>query len=148
MATLLDGTDSKILLDIGATKSFMSKQYYLRNKSLHMLPKFGSKANIFSIGNEESDKIFFIFPIIVTIYGHMFELYTMVSEIHDNVDLVIGIQNFAELEGEIRMRRIKFKFINRSALIIPVHKEMIKSKERKFVNIEAIFRLNITVRHN
>ena len=33
--TLLDGTDYTILLDSGATNSFMSKQCYLRNKSLH-----------------------------------------------------------------------------------------------------------------
>ena len=35
---LLDGTDCQILLDTGATKSYMSKSYYLRCKTLHALP--------------------------------------------------------------------------------------------------------------
>ena len=36
---LLDGMECQILLDMGATKSFMSKTHYLRCKSLHSLPK-------------------------------------------------------------------------------------------------------------
>ena len=40
---LLDGTECQILLqDTGATKSYMSKSYYLRCKTLHTLPKFSS----------------------------------------------------------------------------------------------------------
>ena len=37
---LLDGTECQILLDTGASKSFMSKSYYLCCKDLHLLPKF------------------------------------------------------------------------------------------------------------
>ena len=37
---LLDGTECQILLDTGASKSFMSKSYYLHCKSLHSLLKF------------------------------------------------------------------------------------------------------------
>ena len=40
---LLDGTECQILLDTCATKSYMSKSYYLRCKTLHSLPKFSSK---------------------------------------------------------------------------------------------------------
>ena len=40
---LLDGTESQILLDTGASKSFMSKSHYLQCKSLHSLPKIASK---------------------------------------------------------------------------------------------------------
>ena len=35
------------------------------------------------------------------IHGHRFEIYTVVSEIHENVDLVLGIKNVFELEGVI-----------------------------------------------
>ena len=38
----------------------------------------------------------------------MFETYTMVSEIHDNVYLVLGVKNFVELEGETKYERPKF----------------------------------------
>ena len=37
---LLEGTECQILLDTGATKSYMSKSYYLRCKTLHGLPNF------------------------------------------------------------------------------------------------------------
>ena len=40
---LLDGTECQILLDTGASKSFMSKSHYLHCKSLHCLPKFVSR---------------------------------------------------------------------------------------------------------
>ena len=43
MGKLLDGTQYQILLDMGASKSFMSKSHYLHCKSLHSLPKFASK---------------------------------------------------------------------------------------------------------
>ena len=36
----LDGTECQILLDTGASKSFMSKSHYMHCKSLHSLPKF------------------------------------------------------------------------------------------------------------
>ena len=39
----MDGTECQILLDTGASKSFMSKSYYLHYKALHSLPKFASK---------------------------------------------------------------------------------------------------------
>ena len=40
---LINGEECQILLDTGASKSYMSKSYYLRCKSLHDLPKFASK---------------------------------------------------------------------------------------------------------
>ena len=49
IATLLDGTDCKILLYNGFAKSFMSKQYYLRNISLHGCSNFCSKAKVIHI---------------------------------------------------------------------------------------------------
>ena len=40
---LLDGTECQILLDTGASKSFIYKSHYLHCKSLQLLPKFASK---------------------------------------------------------------------------------------------------------
>ena len=39
----------KILPDSHATKSFISKQYYLRKKSLHGFPKFSSKSKVIQV---------------------------------------------------------------------------------------------------
>ena len=47
--------------------------------------------------------VLFVIPVIVDIHGHRFEVFTLVSEIHDNVDLVLGMKNVFELEGVIDM---------------------------------------------
>ena len=46
----------------------------------------------------------FIIPVIVEIAGHRFEIYMLVSKIHDNIDLVLGIKNVFELEGVFNSR--------------------------------------------
>ena len=101
MGKLLDGTECQILLDTGASKSFMSKSYYMHCKSPHSLPKFASKIQRIQLGNGQFVSTVFIFSVIVDIHGHRFEIYTLLSEIHENVDLVLGIKNVFELEGVI-----------------------------------------------
>ena len=75
VGTLLDGTECKIHSDSSATKSLMSKQYYPGNKFLHGSPKFSSKAKVIQVGYGESIYIIFIIAIIITIEGHMFEIF-------------------------------------------------------------------------
>ena len=43
----------------------------------------------------------FIIPVIINVHGHRFEIYTLDSKIHENVDLVLGIKHVFELEGVI-----------------------------------------------
>ena len=68
----------------------------------------------------------------------MFQIYNMVSEIHDNVDLVLRMNIIVELR-EISMRYLTCEFLNRAVLIFSVHKEMIKPNERRHVKVEAPF---------
>ena len=51
MVKLMNGEECQILLDTGASKSYMSNSYYLRCKSLHNLPKFASKMQRIQVGN-------------------------------------------------------------------------------------------------
>ena len=103
MELLLDGTECQVLLDTGASKSFMSKSYYLSCKSLHSLPKFASSTQKNQVGNGQSVTVLFIIPRIIDIQRHRFEIYNLVPEIHENVDLVLGIKNIFELEGVINL---------------------------------------------
>ena len=98
---LLDGTECQILLDTGTTKSYMSKSYYLQCKTLHALPKFSSNTQRIQVGNGQYVSVLFVIPVIIDIHGHRFEIFTLVSKIHDNVDLVMGMKNIFELEGVI-----------------------------------------------
>ena len=53
------------------------------------------------MGNGQYVTVLFIIPVIIDIHGHRFEIFTLVSEIHDNVDLVMGMNNMFKLEGMI-----------------------------------------------
>ena len=73
------------------------------------------------------------------IHGHRFKIYTLVSEIHENVDLVLGIKNVFELEGVINSRDCCFEFLNRSVPIYPEKKLILKLDEQKLVKVKAPF---------
>ena len=92
LGKLLNRTECQILLGTGASKSFMSKSYYMHCKSLHSLPKFASNTQRIQVGNGQFVSILFIIPVIINVHTHRFEIYTLVSEIHKNVDLVLGIK--------------------------------------------------------
>ena len=70
---------------------------------------------------------------------HIFEVFTLVSEIHDNMDLVLGMRNAYELEGIIDMRDSSFRFLNRSIPFFSKEQAVVKPKEKKFIKIEASF---------
>ena len=114
---LINGEECQILLDTGASKLYMSKSYYLRCKSLHNLPKFALKTHIIQVGNGQYVGVLFVIPVIVEINRHRLEVFTLVSEIFDNVDMVLGIKNLFELEGVIDSRESSFRFLS---LSIPI----------------------------
>ena len=91
----------------------------MRCKSLHSLPKFTSKTQRIQVGNGQCVSVLFIIPVIIDVYGHRFEIYILVSEIHKNIGLVLGIKNVFESESVINSRDCCFKFFNRSVPIFP-----------------------------
>ena len=136
---LLDGTECQILLDTGATKSYMSKSYYLQCKTLHTLPKFSSNTQRIQVGNGQYVSVLFVIPVIIDIHRHRFEIFTLVSEIHDNVDLVMGMKNIFKLEGMTDSRDSYFSFLSRSIPFFPVTAVEIAPKTQKMVVVEAPF---------
>ena len=108
-------------------------------KSLHSLPKVSSRTHRIQVGNRQCICVLFIILVIVNIHGHRFEIYTLVSEIHENVDLVLGIKNVFELEGIINSRDCCFKFLNRSVPIYPENEIVLKPNEQKLVKVKAPF---------
>ena len=63
----------------------------------------------------------------------------LVSEIFDNVDMVLGIKNLFELEGVIDSRESSFRFLSRSIPIFPREQVFVKPGEKKLIPIEALF---------
>ena len=136
---LMNGEECQILLDTGASKSYMSKSYYLKCKSLHKLPKFTSKTQRIQVGNGQYVGVLFVIPVIVEINNHRLEVFTLISEIFDNVDMVFGIKNLFELEGVIDTRESSFRFLSRSIPIFPREQVIVKLGEKKLMPIEAPF---------
>ena len=81
--------------------------------------------------------VLFIILVIVDIQGHRYKIYTLVSEIHENVDLVLDIKNVFKLEGIINAGDCCFKFLNRSVPIYPENEIVLKHNEQKLVKVKA-----------
>ena len=90
----------KLLFDSGASRSYLSKKFYDTNKSLHKLPKFVTTL--------------FVIPIQFMTNGHIFEIYTIVAEIDDGMDLVFGFKNMTETAGRLNTRTAEYDFISKS----------------------------------
>ena len=69
-------------------------------------------------------------PVIMTIQNHRFEIFTLVSEIHENVALVIGIKILFGLEGVIDSWDSCVSFLNRLIPFFPEEKVSVKPKEK------------------
>ena len=87
----------------------------------------------------EMVSVLFIMPVIMDVHGHRFKIYTLVSEIHKNVDLVLGIKNVFELEDVINPRDCCFKFLNRSVPIFLEKEIILKPNEQKLIKVRASF---------
>ena len=77
-------------------------------------------------------------------HEHRFEIYTLVSEIHEKVDLVLGIKNVFVLEGVINSHDCCFKILNRSVPIFLEQCTILKCYKQKLIKVKAPFIDEIT----
>ena len=104
-----------------------------------LIVKFASKTQRIQVGNGQCVSVLFVIPVIIDVHRHRFEIYTLVSEIHENIDLVLGIKNLFELEGVINLRHCCFTFLNRSVPIFPEKEVILKPNELKLIKVKAQF---------
>ena len=135
---LLDGTDCEILIDTGASKSYMSKSYFMRCKILHAMPKFTSITRRIQVDNGQYVGVLFVLTVVITIQKHRFEIFTLMSKMYENVDLVLGIKNLFELKEVIDSQDSCLSFLNRFIPFFPREKVEVKPKEQKLM-LEAPF---------
>ena len=141
------------LIDTGASKCYMSRQFYLKHKCLHSLPKYKSKVVNLRVGNGAKVNAHFVIPIVLKIQQHKFELFTLVSDIQNNLDLVIGMKNLHELEAEHSCRHSELRFLNRAVPMFPFENFSIKPGQKRYIkfivpffqhlNGSAIVKINI-----
>ena len=89
-AYLSNGTHMKLFFDSGASRSYLSKRFYDSNPVLHDMPKFVTTCTGIRIGNGSIVPALFVIPILFMTCGHTFEIFTIVGEIDDDMDLVFG----------------------------------------------------------
>ena len=76
---------------------------------------------------------------IIDVHVHRVEIYTFIYEIHENIDLALGIKNVFELEGVINSRDCCFIFLNRSVPISPEKDVILEPNEQKIIKVKAPF---------
>ena len=69
----------------------------------------------------------------------MFEVYTLVSEIQQSMDIILGIKNMFEIEGEISCCTSQFKFLNMSLPIFTLSTHRIKVGAKAYVKAKVPF---------
>ena len=145
-AFLIDNTPMKLFFDSGASRSYLSKKYYDANKSLHKLPKFSTTCTGIKIGNGSIIPTLFVIPVQFMAHGHMFEIYKIVAEIDDGMDLVFGFKNMAETEGRLNTRTGEYDFIGRSIPVYPQNDLDVPEGKQVLIKIKAPFREKLSGR--
>ena len=72
-------------------------------------------------------------------HGHVFEIYIIVADIDDGIDLVFGFKNMVETEGMLNTRTGEFDFLGRSIPIFPKHDLNVKPGAKAHLKIRIPF---------
>ena len=98
---LLDSSEYQILFDTGACKCFRSNSHFRGINPCNLFPMFAPETKSIQEGNEYYVSILFIIPVLLDIHGNQFRIFILISEMHENVDLVLRVKNIFELKGII-----------------------------------------------
>ena len=80
------------------------------------------------VGNGQCVVVLFVIPVIVDIHGHRLEVFMLVSEIHNNVDLLLGMKNVFDIRRcNGCMQDSSFKFLNGSLPFFSKEQVVVKS---------------------
>ena len=132
-------TPMKLFFDSGASRSYLSKKFYDSNPVMHDMPKFVTTCTGIRIGNGSIVQALFVIPLPFMSCGHTFEIFTIVAEIDDDMDLVFGFKNITETEGMLNTRTGEYGFIDRSIPIFPQNDLDVPAGEKAYIKVKAPF---------
>ena len=138
-AYLSNGTPMKLFFDSGASRSYLSKKFYDSNPVLHDMPKFVTTCTGIRISNGSIVQALFVIPLFFMSCGHTFEIFTIVTEIDDDMDLVFGFKNMTETECMLNTRTGEYDFIGRSIPIFPQDDLDVPPGEKAYIKVKAPF---------
>ena len=91
------------------------------------------------IGNGSIVQALFVIPLLFMSCGHTFEIFAIVAEIDDDIDLVFGFKNMTETEGMLNIRTGEYDFIGRSIPIFPQDDLDVPPEEKTYIKVKAPF---------
>ena len=138
-AYLSNGTPMKLFFDSGPSRSYLSKKFYDSNPVFHDMPKFVTTCTGIRIGNGSIVQALFVIPLLFMSCGHTFEIFTIVTEIDDDMDLVFGFKNMTETEGMLNTRTGEYDFIGRSIPIFPQNDFDVPAGGKAYIKVKAPF---------
>ena len=97
----------------------MKREEVLKAEESFPISEQGFVKERIQVGNGQYVGVLLVILVIVEINKHRLEVFTLISEIFDNVNMVLGIKNLFELEGVIDTRESSFRFLSRSIPIFP-----------------------------
>ena len=136
---LRNGRPVRLLFDTGACRSFMSYSYFMSEASLRDLPKLIPKTKLIEVGNGEKVTCHWAVSIQIVIDGHLFEVITLVMDMLPGVDMIFGLKNCVETEGEFSSRTGKLKVLVRSIPILVDEEITLGPGERKYIKLQIPF---------
>ena len=136
---LVGGSPLDILLDTGASKCYMSKTFFDKNESLHKLPRYKTNIQGLRVGSGELVPAHFLVPVVFKVVRHKFEILALVSDIKGSTDLVFGVKNMFEVEGELSCRNSEFRFLNRAVPIFCSENFSLRPGCKRYVKVTTPF---------
>ncbi len=135
----MDGSQVDILIDIDCTSALMPKAYYDKHTILHSLPKYDTLVKNIVVGSGQLLPVYFAIPVPLRMGEHTFQCFTLVADVSNQCDFVIGLKEMFELEVLLDTQEQVLKYINRSALVLPWEDIEIPPGKSTQVTFEVIF---------
>ena len=136
---LMDRTVMKVFYDNGTSKSYLNLNFFNRTPRLQELPHFTTSCPGITMGNGAVVPAKFIIPLTFMTHGHIFEIYTIVCDIGDNLDLVFEMKNMTETEGIVNARTSTYDFLGHSIPIFPVNNLDVEPGQKVYLKVKALY---------
>ena len=126
------------LIDTGASKPTVNKNFYRKTSSLHSCPIYKINSKPIKITNNNIINVSECVKIVISFSGHYFEIIAFLVDMIDDIDFVMGTKSMYELEADPRFSRLKFEFAERSIDLIPVQDYMAKPNQETQVKFRMV----------
>ena len=107
------------------------------------MAKFVPKTQKIKVENGQYVSVLLIIPVVIEIDSHRFEVFTLVLESNENVDLVLGTKTYLSSMVWL-IHESCFSFLNRSIPFFPKEHTVLKPGEQRNIKIEATFTKKIS----